>query len=103
MKSFSELSSESRSRRFGTPLPASTVMPAGRAAGDLLRQTMPLKKSDPQSSESDHGDRMFSDRLESRYSGVEAAPCPREQDSSDLKHDVNKINVMMDCFTLLKQ
>ncbi|NP_001411714.1 disks large-associated protein 5 isoform 4 [Mus musculus] len=99
VKSFSVLSSERRSQRFGTPLSASKVVPEGRAAGDLLRQKMPLKKPDPQSSKSEHVDRTFSDGLESRCH-VEDTPCPGEQDSSDIEHDVNKINVKMDCFSV---
>ncbi|XP_029397524.1 disks large-associated protein 5 [Mus pahari] len=99
VKSFSVLPCERRSQRFGTPLSASKVVPAGRTAGDLLRQKTPLKKPDPQSSKSERADGTFSDGLESRCH-VEDALCPGEQDSSDIEHDVNKINAKMDCFSV---
>ncbi|XP_055461911.1 disks large-associated protein 5 isoform X3 [Psammomys obesus] len=84
VKSFSVLSSERRSQRFGTLNSANRVVPESRAAGDLLRQRMSLEKPD-QSSESEHVDKtLFSDTLESRYSRVEDTPCPREQDPSDI-------------------
>ncbi|XP_034354128.1 disks large-associated protein 5 isoform X2 [Arvicanthis niloticus] len=86
VKSFSVLSSERRSQRFGTHMSASKVVPEGRAAGDLLRQKTPLKKPDPQSSKSEHVDRTFSDCFESRCSHVEDALCPGKQDSSDIEH-----------------
>ncbi|XP_031217749.1 disks large-associated protein 5 isoform X1 [Mastomys coucha] len=85
VKSFSVLSPERRSQRFGTPVSASKVVPEGRAAGHLLRQKTPLKQPDPPSSKSEHINRMFSDHLESRCC-IEDAPCPGEQDSSDLEH-----------------
>ncbi|XP_028614419.1 disks large-associated protein 5 [Grammomys surdaster] len=100
VKSFSVLSSERHSQRFGTHMSASKVVPEGRAAGALLRQKTPLKKPDPQSSKGEDVDRTFSDRLESRCSHVEDALCPGEQDSSEIEHDVNKINVKMDCFSV---
>lgn len=100
VKSFSVLSSERRSQRFGAHVSASRAVPEGRAAGDLLRQKTPLERPDPQSSTIEHVDRTFSDGLGSRCSQVEDILCPVQQDSSDVEHDVNKIKVKMECFSV---
>nr|XP_048285931.1 disks large-associated protein 5 [Myodes glareolus] len=99
VKSFSALSSERRSQRFGALISASRVMPESGAAGDLQRQRRSLENPDPQSSERDHINKtLFSGTLESRSSRVDDTWCPGEQESSALDHVVNKVNVEMDCF-----
>ncbi|XP_041489954.1 disks large-associated protein 5 isoform X1 [Microtus oregoni] len=99
VKSFSALSSERRSQRFGAVIPASRVMPESRAAGDLQRQRRSLENPDPQSSTREGVNKtLFSDTLESRSSRADDTWCPGEQESSALDHVVNKINVEMDCF-----
>lgn len=100
VKSFSVLSSERRSQRFGAHVSASRAVPEGRAAGDLLRQKTPLKRPDPQSNMIEHVDRTFSDGLGSRCSQVEDILCPVQQESSDVERDVNKIKVKMECFSV---
>ncbi|KAH0513606.1 Disks large-associated protein 5 [Microtus ochrogaster] len=99
VKSFSALSSERRSQRFGAVIPASRVMPESGAAGDLQRQRRSLENPDPQSSKCEGVNKtLFSDTLESRSSRADDTWCPGEQESSALDHVVNKINVEMDCF-----
>ncbi|CAH6779135.1 Dlgap5 [Phodopus roborovskii] len=100
VKSFSALSSERRSQRFGALTSASRVMPESRVAGDHQRQRISsLENPEPQSSQSERVNKtLFSHILESRSSRVEDTSCPREQDSSARDHDVNEINVKMDCF-----
>ncbi|CAO2590711.1 Disks large-associated protein 5 [Lemmus lemmus] len=96
VKSFSALSSERRSQRFGALISASRVVPE---SGDLQRQRRSLENSDPQSSKHECINKtLFSDTLESRSSRVEDTWCPGEQDSSAVGHLINKINVEMDCF-----
>ncbi|XP_050998919.1 disks large-associated protein 5 [Acomys russatus] len=97
VKSFSGLSSERRSQRFGTLASASRDVPETRAAGNLLRQTMSLQKPDPQSSDSERADEtLLSTILESRCSRVEGAPHSREQDSSDVDYDGSKVTAGVD-------
>ncbi|KAM7321631.1 hypothetical protein ACRRTK_019723 [Alexandromys fortis] len=99
VKSFAALSSERRSQRFGTVIPASRVMPESGAAGDLQRQRRSLENPDPQSSKCEGVNKtLFSDNLESRSSRADETWCAGEQESSALDHVVNKINVEMDCF-----
>ncbi|KAL6089313.1 hypothetical protein STEG23_015693, partial [Scotinomys teguina] len=98
VKSFSALSSERRSQRFGARKSASRVLPESEAAGGLLRQGVSPENPDPHSSKREHVDKtLFSDILESRSSRVEDTSRPEEQDSSAIDHDVNKMNVKMDC------
>jgi hypothetical protein len=56
------------------------------AWGRGCRGPSKTEDADPQSSERKHVAQMFSDRLESRCSPVEVAPCAGEQDSRDLEH-----------------
>ncbi|ERE92649.1 disks large-associated protein 5 [Cricetulus griseus] len=100
VKSFSALSSERRSQRFGAPTSASRVMPENRAGGDLQRQRISsLENPEPQNSQSERVNKtLFSDILQSRSSLVEDTSYPGEQDSSARDHDVNEISVKMDCF-----
>ncbi|XP_029422538.1 disks large-associated protein 5 isoform X2 [Nannospalax galili] len=97
VKSFSVLSSERRSQRFGTPKSGSKVVPESRAKVDLLRQRISPENPDPQSNETEHIAKiLFSNALKSRYRRVEEAQCPGLQDLIDINHDVNKINLKVD-------
>ncbi|XP_059130484.1 disks large-associated protein 5 [Peromyscus eremicus] len=98
VKSFAALSSERRSQRFGALKSASRVVPESGAAGDLLRQRVSLENPDLHSNKSESVNKtLFADILESRSSRVEDTSSPGEQDSSAISHDVNKMNVEMDC------
>ena len=66
-------------------LPAKLCLRAG-LQGPSKTEDWRLKKHNPERSKSEHVDRMFSDRLESRCSQVEDTLCPGEQDWSDLEH-----------------
>ncbi|XP_028728106.1 disks large-associated protein 5-like [Peromyscus leucopus] len=98
VKSFAALSSERRSQRFGALKSASRVIPESGAAGDLPNQRVSLENPDPHSSKSESvAKTLFPDILESRSSRMEDTSSPGEQDSSAIDHDVNKMNVAMDC------
>nr|XP_042140663.1 disks large-associated protein 5 [Peromyscus maniculatus bairdii]XP_042140664.1 disks large-associated protein 5 [Peromyscus maniculatus bairdii] len=98
IKSFAALSSERHSQRFGALKSASRVVPESGAAGDLPNQRVSQENPDPHSSKSESvAKTLFPDILESRSSRVEDTSSPGEQDSSAIDHDVNKMNVAMDC------
>nr|XP_045011200.1 disks large-associated protein 5 [Jaculus jaculus]XP_045011201.1 disks large-associated protein 5 [Jaculus jaculus] len=97
VRSFSALSSERHSQKFGTPKSTSKVMADSRTKMDLLPHRTPLETPDPQSNKREHVDvAVFPSVLKSSNSQVEDAQCTRLHELIEVNHDVNKMKLKME-------
>ncbi|XP_058522465.1 disks large-associated protein 5 [Ochotona princeps] len=104
VKSFSGLSisSDRHSERLGTPRYVSKAGSQSWADTNLLTQDVSTEDKASQATSQDHAEErhtVCADVSESRDQVVEDSQCPRSQGFVEISHDVNKINLEMDCLS----